>query len=377
MRVALVRNFPEERWRSIEVYSDRLIAALRVLAPDVTFVEVRQSAWSWPDLRVPMPYGRAASLRTLGIYLSRWLRYPLTLRRINADVYHILDNSYGHLAFFTDPRRTIVTYHSGGSGPPQQLRRWHPAGPALMIFRLAFRGMLRAARIIAVSADARQELIEATGYPGDHISVVHHGIDPVFGPGTPEEREQQRRHFLQPGERYLVLHVGHGAARKNLEGLYRAFHQLRQREASVRLVRIGSMPTPAQQQLIMELGIAPAITHIAHVANQDLPHYYAAADLFVFPSLYEGFGIPLIEAMACGTPVVCSDTVLFREVGADAGYFVDTGSPEALAHSMQEVLTNPTLSQQMRMHGLERAHHFTWQRAAQETLAVYQGLYHQ
>lgn len=377
MRVALLRDFPDEQWRSIEIYSDRLIAALRTLAPTVTFVEVGLTAWAWPDLRIPMPYGRRASLRTLGIYLARWMRYPLALRRINADIYHILDNSYGHLAFFLDPRRTIVTYHSGGSGPPQQLRRWHPPGPALLIFRLAFRGMLRAARILAVSTAARQELITETNYAGDAIQVVHHGIDPIFCPGTTEERNRQRMHLLQPDESYLILHVGHGAARKNLEGLYRAFHRLRQTGLAVRLLRIGSLPTPAQQQLITELGIAPAITHIAHVANQELPRYYAAADLFVFPSQYEGFGIPLIEAMACGTPVVCTDTALFREVCADAGYVVDSRQPVALAEAMESVLTNPSLSAHLRQRGLERARHFTWQRAAQETLAVYQVLHQQ
>jgi len=113
MRVALLRDFAEENWPSIEVYADRLAQGLRKVAPEVEIIEVQPPAWSWRDWRLPMPYGRSASLQTLGLYLSRWIRYPLALRKIQADVYHILDNSYGHLAFFLDPRRTVVTSHGG------------------------------------------------------------------------------------------------------------------------------------------------------------------------------------------------------------------------------------------------------------------------
>jgi glycosyltransferase involved in cell wall biosynthesis len=371
MRVALLRDLPQENWHSIEVYGDRLTQGLRALTADVEFIEVRGQAQAWPDLWFPTPYGRPASLRTLGLYLSRWVRYPLALRRVQADVYHVLDNSYGHLVFFLDPHRTVVTCHGGGSGPPRKIRQWNPEGPAMWMFDLAFRGTLRAARIVAVSEYVKQELLEETCYLDNHIHVVHHGIDPVFQPLAEAERSQWRAWLLHPGDCYLLLHVGHGAARKNVETLYQALSLLRREGWAVRLVRVGSKPTPSQARLIEELEIGQVVTHIPHVPNRDLPAYYAAADAFVFPSLYEGFGIPLIEAMSCGTPIVCSDWALFHEVCGDTALFADSRRPEALVEAIAQVLADPAMAKALRESGLERARRFTWERTAQAMLAVY------
>ncbi len=368
MRVALLRDLPQENWPSIEVYANRLASGLRALGPELEVIEAHVQAWSWANWSLPMPYGRSASLRTLGLYLSRWVRYPLTLRRIHADIYHILDNSYGHLAFFLEPRRVVVTSHGGTS---RSWRRWNPEGPAMWLFDLAFKGMLRAARVVTVSEYAKQELLAETHYPAERIHVIYHGLESVFCPLSPGERERQRIALLGKGERYLVLHVGHSAARKNVEALYKAVALLRKDGWPVRLLRVGGVPTGAQARLVEELGIGPATTHIAYVENQLLPAYYAAADVFVLPSLYEGFGVPLIEAMACGTPVVCSDWALFHEVCHDAALFVEPRSPEALATAIAQILENLALCEELRQKGLRRARHFTWERTARETLAVY------
>jgi glycosyltransferase involved in cell wall biosynthesis len=372
MKVALLRDFAEENWPSIEVYADRLAQGLRKVAPEVEIIEVQPPAWSWRDWRLPMPYGRSASLQTLGLYLSRWIRYPLALRRIQADVYHILDNSYGHLAFFLDSRRTVVTSHGG---TPRSWRRWNPEGPSMWLFDLAFWGMLRAARIIVVSHYAKRELLAEANYPSDRIHVVYHGIDERFGPATGDERQQVRRQYLQPGEKALLLHVGHCAARKNVERVLQAIALLRQRGLMVRFLQVGGVFTSAQRHLLETLGIGEAVTQIPHVPNAELPAFYRAADVFVFPSFYEGFGIPLIEAMACGTPVVCSDWELFHEVCGDAALFADPNSHEALAEAIAQVLEDPALAQDLSRRGVERARHFTWERTASETMEIYRNIW--
>jgi glycosyltransferase involved in cell wall biosynthesis len=107
------------------------------------------------------------------------------------------------------------------------------------------------------------------------------------------------------------------------------------------------------------------------VKNEQLPIYYSAADVFIFPSLYEGFGIPLIEAMACGTPVVCSDSPLFREVGEQALRYADPQQPEAIAREVRSILGQPELAAELRELGLIRAKNFTWQKMAEKTVAVY------
>jgi len=372
MRVALLRDFAEENWPSIEVYADRLAQGLRKVAPEVELIDVQMQAWSWQDWRLPMPYGRSASLRTLGLYLSRWIRYPLALRGIQADVYHILDNSYGHLAFFLDPRRTVVTSHGG---TPRSWRQWNPEGPSMWLFDLAFRGMLRAAHIIIVSHYAKRELLAEASYPPERIHVVYHGIDERFHPATDDERQRVRQRYLRPVEKALLLHVGHCAARKNVERLLQAVALLRQRGLKVRLLQVGGVFTSAQRHLVETLGINEAVTQIPHVPNAELPAFYSAADVFVFPSFYEGFGVPLIEAMACGTPVVCSDWELFREVCGDAALFADPDSPEAIAEAIAQVLSDHALTQDLRQRGVERARHFTWERTARETMEIYRSIW--
>jgi len=369
MKVALLRVMPEDHFRSIDVYADRLAGSLRRLQVDAEIIEVQPHAWSWRDLEVPTFYGRAASLRTLGLYLSRWVKYPLALRAVHADIYHILDNSYGQLAFFLDRRRTVVTSHGG---TPHSWRRWNPEGPAMWMFDLAFKGTLRAARIITVSDYAKQELLQETDYPPDHVQVVHHGVDSHFVPQPAAVIAERRAELLRGPAEKLILHVGHGATRKNVATLYEAMALLIRRRLPVHLLRIGSTPTQDQARLIDELGIEKNVTHLAHVPNLELPQYYAAADLFVFPSLYEGFGIPLIEAMACSTPVVCSDTALFHEVCGSAALFADATDPVAIAEAMANVLRRPTLAAQLRQAGLRRAKRFGWERTAAETWRVYQ-----
>ncbi len=368
MRVALLRDFVEENWPSIEVYADRLAQGLRKVTSEVEIIEVRVPVWSWTDRQLPMPYGRKASLRTLGLYLSRWVRYPLALRRIQADVYHILDNSYGHLAFFLDPRRTVVTSHGG---TPRSWRRWNPEGPAMWVFDLAFRGMLRAARIITVSQYARQELLAETRCPPERVHVVYHGVDERFRPIANNERQRVRNQYLQPGEKALLLHIGHCAERKNVEGVLQAVALLRHRGLAVRFLQIGGVFTSAQRHLVETLGIGEAVTQTPHVPNAELPPLYAAADVFVFSSFYEGFGIPLIEAMACETPVVCSDWELFREVCGDAALFVNPRDPQAIAQAIAQVLSDPVLAADLRQRGLERVRMFNWEKTARETVAIY------
>ena len=123
MHVTLFRDLREEHWPSIEVYADRLGRGLRALSPQDTFEEAVVPAWHLPDWSVPMPYGRRASLRTLGLYLSRYVRYPLHARQQRADVYHVLANSYGNLVFALDPARTLLT---SPAVTPRSWRRWNP-----------------------------------------------------------------------------------------------------------------------------------------------------------------------------------------------------------------------------------------------------------
>jgi glycosyltransferase involved in cell wall biosynthesis len=359
MRVTLFRDLAQERWASIDVYADRLANGLSRLAPpDWTFVEGCPGGFDLPMLATP------------SLYFNRAVLYPIYARMHQAPINHVLDNSYGHLLYFINPLHTVVTSHGG---TPQTWRQWNREGPAMRFFDWAFNGALHAARIIIVSEYSKRELIEHYDYDPARVHVVHHGVDDAFRVLTEDARAATRAQYLQSNESGLILHVGHCAARKNVEGLLRSFSVIiRSSERPYRLLQVGGIFAESQQRLIDELDIANHITQVPSMPNRQLVDLYNAADAFAFPSLYEGFGIPLIEAMACGVPVVCSESDLFREVCSDAALFVDSQNAEAFAAALARTLSDKALATTLRARGLDRAQHFSWERCARETLAVYQ-----
>ncbi|MDW8325915.1 MAG: glycosyltransferase family 1 protein [Anaerolineales bacterium] len=356
--VFLFRDLPQERWPSIEVYADRLISGLQRMAS----VEWVVRAGCPTTLSLPGP-------RALSLYFNRVVRYvPYSLHQ-RAHVYHVLDNSYGHLVHFLDAQRTVVTSHGG---TPLSWRKWNREGPAMWFFDWAFRGMLKAGRILIVSEYAKRELVEHFDYDPAHIHVVYHGVDDAYRPLSQEEREGIRASLLHPEESHLILHVGSCIERKNVTGLLKAFARLlRGLDAPCRLLQVGGQFTETQRRLIESHHIGRYITQIPYLPNQELVRLYNAADVFVFPSLYEGFGVPLIEAMACGTPVVCHDCELFHEVCGEAALFADAFDAERLAMALANVLLDSKLHSDLHERSLKRAQRFSWERCVRATLAVY------
>ena len=171
-----------------------------------------------------------------------------------------------------------------------------------------------------------------------------------------------------------ILYVGSLEARKNLPRLLQAYAQLRQRLQKWKLVIVGARKWKFSPifETIQRLDLGSDIHFTGYIEEQDLPALYNGADLFVFPSLYEGFGLPVLEAMACGTPVVTSNSSSLPEVAGDAAILVDPYKVEAIAEAMQRVLSDSALATAMRKKGLAQATKFTWARAAKETMAVYE-----
>jgi glycosyltransferase involved in cell wall biosynthesis len=200
--------------------------------------------------------------------------------------------------------------------------------------------------------------------------VVPLAVSPDFRPQPPEKGIAIRRRYA-PGKERLLLHVGHTQPRKNLPTLLRALVLLRQQGTQVILAQIGGQPDASQRELIQELGLERAVHFVGPLPDKDLVTLYGVAEVFVFPSFYEGFGLPPLEAMACGVPVVCSNVASLPEVVGDAALAVDPHDVQALAEAIERVLADPALAAELRQRGLERARQFTWERTAQATLAVY------
>ena len=232
----------------------------------------------------------------------------------------------------------------------------------------------RASALIAVSQATKDDLVRMYGLDPAKISVVHESAAPHFAPAPAPHVEAVLSRYHLP-RRYL-LHVGTIEPRKNLNRLLEAVHRLRQAGEDVRLVVVGSKGWLFESffQRLEELALGDAVILPGYVPDADLPAMYSGARLVAVPSLYEGFGLPVLEAMASGAPVICSHTSSLPEVGGDAARYFDPGDVTAMAETILAVWRDEALCQAMRQAGLARAARFSWARAADQTLAVYDRL---
>ena len=232
---------------------------------------------------------------------------------------------------------------------------------------LDFRGIKKATRIIAVSQVTKDDLVQCLGIPEERISVVYEGID---------------HQLFKPTSRRLVdypylLFVGNEHPRKNFVGLLKAFNNLKskRRFKDLKLVKVGEAGglkfRKHTLQVINELNIPRDVVFTGYVAEEDLPAYYSGAECFILPSLYEGFGFPPLEAMACGCPVIVSNVASLPEVTGEAAIKVNPYHPYSLARALEMVLTDERLKRELVAKGFERAKQFSWEKAAKETLNIY------
>jgi glycosyltransferase involved in cell wall biosynthesis len=229
----------------------------------------------------------------------------------------------------------------------------------------------QATRVIAVSEHTRRDLIEVYGLSGDKITVVHEAADPRFCPQPQHMVEAVRSEYGLP-ERYLLF-VGTVEPRKNLSRLVEVFCALSAEGLTDGLVIAGKLGW-LYEGFLARLERSPArqqVTLTGYVPAADLPALYSGAQALVFPSLYEGFGLPVLEAMACGTPVACSDTSSLPEIAGDAALRFDPGDPESIAEIVRGLLQDADLRGALRKAGRQQAARFSWGRAAAETAAVY------
>jgi glycosyltransferase involved in cell wall biosynthesis len=231
----------------------------------------------------------------------------------------------------------------------------------------------QADHIICVSESTKRDTVRLLGVPESKITVIYEAAHPLFTPITNADAlDRVRAKYKLPEE--FILFVSTIEPRKNLPTLLRAFRRLRDNYKSpATLVVAGNRGWLAQQvdQTLDELNLGDVVRFLGGVANEELVYLYNVAKLFVLPSFYEGFGLPPLEAMACGTPVVVSNVSSLPEVVGDAGLLVEPEDVEGLTVAMWRALSDDSLRREMRDKGLRRAQTFSWERAAQETLEVY------
>ena len=231
--------------------------------------------------------------------------------------------------------------------------------------------VMRSARVIAVSQNTQREIEAHFGVDPGKIRLVYNGISPRFAPAPPAAVTAVRERYALP-ERF-ALYVGNLEPRKNLTRLVHAFRMAKRRAGFPHALVLAGQKAWLYGEIekaIEEAREDVEIVTAGYIPAEELPALYSAADLFLYPSLYEGFGLPVLEAMACGAPVITSNTSSLPEVAGDAGRLVDPFSVEAMAAAIAEVLTDDALRREMAEKGKEQAKRFSWDRAARETLQV-------
>ena len=295
---------------------------------------------------------------------------PRLLARLRADLYH----SPYYLMPYRVGRPTVLTVHDLIPLLLPRQSTWQ----ARLLFRSALSLALRAShRVIAVSGSTAQDLQQYFRVPAERVSVIPEAPDPAFYPRSPAEVEAVRQKYGLPES--FVLYVGSNKPHKNLLRLIEAwshltFHVSRFTFSVSRftLIIAGAWdPRYPEPRLLAErLGLRN-VRWLGPVPEADLPALYSAATLFVFPSLYEGFGLPLLEAMACGVPVVCSNTSSLPEVAGDAALLADPTDAPSLAAAIAGLLEDEAQREEMREKGLQQAARFSWDRTAAMTLEMY------
>jgi len=281
------------------------------------------------------------------------------------DIFHATN-------FIAPPQRAgrlILTIHDVGFA---RMPAEHPEATR------AYAGSLpqeisRADKVIAVSDFTKDEVIDVLGVPEQKVTVIHNGVAPAF---HVIENDRVRDVLDKYGiSKKYILFVGKIEARKNLSGIIDAFEIFKSKSKfEHQLVLVGSLGWRGQEAFdkIASYSLEEQVMHLGYVADEELPLLMGGADVFLYPSLYEGFGIPPLEAMACGTPVVASKTTSLPEVIGDAGVLVDPHSPDEIADALTEVLSDSGLRNHLIERGLKRAARFTWAKTAEKTLRLYE-----
>ncbi len=302
-----------------------------------------------------------------GYSISELTRFSWRLLRDRLDLFHATHYVIPPLA----RARAVVTIHDIIHVLyPQFL----PNRAALLYARVMIRRALkRADRILTVSYNTKRDLVDYFGISPARVEVVYNGVSARFHPDLPRaERDRVTAKYGLP--RPYLLFLGGEKPHKNVRNVIRAFGQARRERALPHaLVLAGPMPKNRSrvEALVSALELETRVFRPGIVPEEDLPGLFAGADAFLYPTLYEGFGLPVVEAMACGVPVLTSSTSALQEIAGGYAYLVDPMDVEAIARGIVELATDPLRRAEFAELGKRRARDFSWDHAAEQTLKVY------
>ncbi len=369
MRVVIARMMPEP---SMDVYADGIISGLRSVRPD----------WEIIDLK-PHPFNRKSRSVFLRVRKSyeRFWRFPQQVTQQVADIFHIIDPSEAHITYWLKKKNkpVVVTCHDlvnfyykdnlQGSVELPFLSRsmWHHA----------VKGMKYADHIVAVSSMTAKDTTQLLDIEPVRISVIPNAVEPAFQPLPKEQTESFRKKYGLAPETICLLNVGANHPRKNISIILKVIDTLKQEGRSFYFWKVGVDFTDEQKAFIQTQGLENYVSYLGKPDKSTLIQIYNAADILIAPSLHEGFGITLLEAMACGIPVITSNVSAMPEVVGDAGILVEPNDYQAIADSVCRLQSDPIYYQELVKRGLARAKLFTWEKTGEKIAQIYEKLVRQ
>lgn len=295
------------------------------------------------------------------VAIGKFVKHPLQLTCTDANVYHAADPRETLPIWIARRRPLVTTLHDLIVYEFSEAfkRRW------TVLSRIYLQFLESSDRIIAVSKSTKQDAVKNLDIPPEKIDIVYHGIADRFEPILSSQLDVD----LEDGS---ILMVGRPQPRKNHTGVTAALQKLEKRGIDAHLYVVGATETDIEHLRDNVSLVEKRIHPTGYVDDETLVGYYNAADIVAVPSYYEGFGFPVLEAMACGTPVVTSDRSCLPEVAGNAALIVDPDDTESIATAIETVLTDEERACALRRAGLKQAESFTWEQTARETKRVYQ-----
>jgi glycosyltransferase involved in cell wall biosynthesis len=380
-RVALCADYPEEGWPSMDRVATMLLSQLDAGRTSGISLESIRPSFVHRAGRISgtTPPGPACITDRI---INRMIDYPRQARRLRSgyDVFHIVDHSYSQLVHDLPAERTVVTCHDLDTYRSVLHPEQEPASPAFrMMTRRILAGFRKAARITCDTEAIRDQITSLGLVPPERLTVAPMGVSGAFTSVPHARADLEARQLVDvPDDALLILHVGSTSPRKRLDLLVAVFGAIAHQVSSAVLVRVGGAFAAEQQHQIEELALGGRIRVIPSAEESTLAALYRRAAVLLLPSDREGFGLPLVEALACGTPVVASDIPVLREVGGDAVEHCAPGDVDSWARRVLALLeergANPERWRTRQARGIARAAQFTWDRFAGQLVDIYREL---
>lgn len=366
LRILVDAHLIGSRETGNETYTVNLLRALSSLP------NVKCGAAILPDSKLPSHLFdvEPVPLKSSGNWNRLLNTLPAACRNWRADVLHV---NYVGPFFVTCP--TVVTVHDVAF---KRCPNFFSPRDRLLFATLLPLTLRRASAVIAVSNHAKQEIVDVFPYLKKKLYLTLEAADPMFQPHQAVELLQKARLRYRIRSEYILV-VGNLQPRKNLLRVISAFASVHRHINNIQLVIAGKAhwQSSAVYSAVKHFGLENYVVFTGYVPDEDLVVLYSFAKVYVYPSLYEGFGLPILEAMACGVPVVTSNTSSMPEVAGDAALLVDPQQEDQIARAILKILCNTDLASSLSEKGLRRARRFSWQKTAQETVVVYQSVLQQ